>query len=169
MTTAALTLADLRMHNDAGAIHNLLSLAKMRAASKFTRVRVYVDLGAESYVLQSWDKTSGTWTTEENPQTLSTNVDFSFDVLTTPPDDTQNAIGQAAACLDNDNVTPIGNTACIIFNSRGIPIDKDGNPDGNGAFYITDHETGVYAVTVSATPLVRLWWSPTATTAWAHK
>ena len=65
--------------------------------------------------------------------------------------------------------TDIGNTACIVFNSRGIPVDATGNPDGNGAILHHRHETGVYGVTVSATPLVRLWWSPAATTAWVHK
>ena len=169
LPSAARTLADLRLHNDARALHNLLSLAKMRAASKYTRVRLYCDLANETFVLQTWDKTALNWVAEEGDQTLSTNVDFSFDALTAPPSDTQAAIGQAAACKAADGVTDIGNTACIVFNSRGIPVDPAGNPDGNGAIYVTDHSTGVYAVTVSATPLVRLWWSPAATTAWSHK
>src|SRR4051812_27236434 len=143
------TVADLRMHNDANAIHNLLSLAKMRAAAKFTRERVYVDLAAESYVLQHWDKTAAAWLADEGAATLSTGIDFGFDALGTPPADTQAAINQAATCLADDNVTAIGSTGCIIFNSRGIPIDTAGNPDGNGAFYVTDHQTGVYGVTVS--------------------
>jgi prepilin-type N-terminal cleavage/methylation domain-containing protein len=164
------TLADLRMHNDANALHNLLGLAKMRAASKFTRERVYVDLGAESYALQHWDKTAAAWVNEDNSSsTLSTSIDFAFDGLTKPPDDTQAALNQAPACIADDNVTAIANSACIVFNSRGIPVDVAGNPDGNGAFYLTDHVTGVYGITVSATPLVRLWWSPAAVTAWMQK
>jgi type II secretion system protein H len=163
------TLADVRLHNDARAIHNLLSLAKMRASAKFTRVRLYCDLGAESFVLQTWDKTALNWVVEDGATTLSTNVDFGFDALTDPPDDTQAALAQAPLCKAADGVTDIANTACIVFNSRGIPVDAGGNPDGNGAFYVTDHQTGVYGVTVSATPLVRLWWSPDSTTAWAHK
>jgi type II secretion system protein H len=163
------TLADVRLHNDARAIHNLLSLAKMRAAAKYTRVRLYCDLGAESFVLQTWDKSALKWVAEDGAMTLSTNVDFGFDALTAPPDDTQAALAQAPVCKDADGVSDIANTACIVFNSRGIPVDAGGNPDGNGAFYITDHQTGVYGVTVSATPLVRLWWSPTTVTAWNHK
>jgi prepilin-type N-terminal cleavage/methylation domain-containing protein len=169
LPSATRTLADVRLHNDARALHNLLSLAKMRAASKYTRVRLYCDLANETFVLQSWDKTALNWVAQEGTQTLSTNVDFSFNALAAPPSDTQAAIGQAAACKAPDGVTDIGNTACITFNSRGIPVDPTGNPDGNGAFYITDHSTGVYAVTVSATPLVRLWWSPADVTAWSHK
>jgi prepilin-type N-terminal cleavage/methylation domain-containing protein len=164
------TLGDLRMRNDAHGIHNLLSLAKMRAASKFTRERVYVDFGAESYALQEWNKSTLAWTNEDNSSSsLSSNIDFGFDAIGAPPDDTQPAISQADPCLGDDNVTPIANTACIVFNSRGIPIDAAGNPDGRGAFYLTDHLTGVYGITVSATPLVRLWWTPAATTAWVHK
>jgi hypothetical protein len=45
----------------------------------------------------------------------------------------------------------IDKTACIMFNSRGIPIDKDNSPTGGNAFYLTDG-TGVRAVTVTATP-----------------
>ena len=169
LPSASRTLADMRLHNDARALHNLLSLAKMRAAAKYARVRLHCDLGAESYVLETWDSTAGAWVAEENPQTLSTNVDFDFNGLSDPPDDTQNAIGQAAPCKAPDGVTDLGDTACIVFNSRGIPIDSNGNPEGNGAIYVTDHETGVYGVTVSATPLVRLWWSPATVKAWAHK
>jgi prepilin-type N-terminal cleavage/methylation domain-containing protein len=170
LPSATRTLADVRLHNDARALHNLLSLAKMRAAAKYTRVRLYCDLGSEQFALQTWNKTTASWDMEEGWQTLSTNVDFSFDALNDPPLDTQTPpISQGAACKADDGVADIGNTACIVFNSRGIPVKADGDPDGNGAIYITDHETGVYGVTVSATPLVRLWWSPTATTAWAHK
>ena len=116
LPSAARTLADLRLHNDARALHNLLSLAKMRAASKYTRVRLYCDLGNETFVLQSWDKTALNWVAEDGNQTLSTNVDFSIDAMTGPPADTQSTIGQAAACKDADGVTDIGNTACIVFN-----------------------------------------------------
>src|SRR5215467_15803421 len=73
LPSAERTLADVRLHNDARAIHNLLSLAKMRAAAKFTRVRLYCDLGAETFVLQDWDKTASSWVAEDAGQTLSTN------------------------------------------------------------------------------------------------
>ena len=169
LPSAERTLADVRLHNDARAIHNLLSLAKMRAAAKFTRVRLYCDLGAETFVLQDWDKTANSWVSGDGTQTLSTNVDFSFDALNAPPSDTQAALKQAAACKADDGMTDLGNTACIVFNSRGIPVNAAGDPDGNGAIYVTDHSTGVYGVTVSATPLVRLWWSPTINTSWVHK
>lgn len=166
------TLADMRLHGDARSLHNLLGVAKMRAAAKYTKTRVYVDLGTETFFLQAWRKpgvAAGAWVTEGATTGLSSDADFAFDGLATPPTATQAAIGQAAPCRD-DGAAPIANTACIVFNSRGIPINAAGNPDGNGAFYLTDHATGVYGITISMTPLVRLWWSPlTVADAWVRK
>ena len=164
------TLADFRLHGDARSLHNLLGVAKMRAAAKYTKTRVYVDFAAETYSLQIWDKTgAGAWVTEGATTGLSIDADFAFDGLATPPPSTQAAIQQATACLD-DADAPIANTGCIVFNSRGIPVNAAGNPDGNGALYLTDHATGVYAITISMTPLVRLWWSPmTVADAWVRK
>jgi prepilin-type N-terminal cleavage/methylation domain-containing protein len=170
--STARTLADLRLRGDARAVHNMVSLAKMRSAARFTRERVYVDLSTESFFLQYWDKTAsagaGAWVTEGGATALSSGVDFSFGSLSSPPANTQASLLQAPACRDNVGGT-IGNTACVVFNSRGIPIDSTGAPNGNTAFYVTDGETGVYGITVSATPLVRLWWSPASQTSWIHK
>jgi hypothetical protein len=69
--------------------------------------------------------------------------------------------------VKNDG-TPISNTACIVFNSRGIPVDSTGGPTGNNAFYITDG-SGTYAVTLSATPLIRLWWTKASEAKWIHR
>jgi len=164
------TVGDLRMHGDARAIHNMVGLAKMRAATRFTRERMYVDLTTESFFLQYWDKTAAAWVTEGGATALSSGVDFGFGTLAAPPANTQPAINQAPACLVALNpVNTIANTACVMFNSRGIPIDSAGGPVGNTTFYLTDHQTGVYGITVTATPLVRLWWSPASTTNWVHK
>ena len=163
------TLADFRLHGDARSLHNLLGVAKMRAAAKYTKSRVYVDLGTETFFLQAWDKTASVWVTEGATTSLSSDADFAFDGLVTPPPSTQPAMQQAAACLDEFGAA-IGNTACIVFNSRGIPINAAGTPDGTGAFYLTDHVTGVYGITISMTPLVRLWWSPmTVDGGWVRK
>ena len=164
------TVGDLRLRGDARALHNLVGLAKMRAGARFTRERLYVDLATESFFLQYWDKAALTWVTEGGATTLSRAVDFGFDTLTDPPPSTQVAINQAPTCLVALNAAAtIPNTACVMFNSRGIPVNSTGGPNGDGAFYVTDHETGIYAITVSATPLVRLWWSPHSQTAWVHK
>ena len=60
------------------------------------------------------------------------------------------------------------NPACIVFNSRGIPVDTAGAPMGGNALYVTD-TTGVYATTITATPLVRQWWSSAAAVGWVQR
>lgn len=162
------TLGDLRLRGDARAIHNMVGLAKMRAAARFTRERLFVDFSTESFFLQYWDRDALQWRMENGSAKLSSGVDFGFGTLAAPPPNTQDAISQAAPCRDDEG-TVISGTACVVFNSRGIPVEANGAPTGNTAFYVTDHSTGVYAVTLSATPLIRLWWSPAATTAWKHK
>lgn len=162
------TLRGMRIGGDARAIHNMVGLAKMRAAARFTRERLFVDLATESFFLQYWDKAASAWVTEGGAATLSTGVDFGFGGVGAPPPNTQAALGQAPACRDNGGAV-IPNTACVVFNSRGIPIDPaTGAPQGNTAFYVSDGVT-VYGVTLSATPLIRLWWSPAHSAAWVHK
>lgn len=161
------TASDLRLSSNARSIHNMVSRAKLRAATRYSRERFVVDLATKSFFLQYWDKATGDWVTEAGSSRLSSGIDFSFGTLSAPPPNTQNAIQQAAPCLSNTNAV-IANTACVTFNSRGIPIDSTGAPTGNTAFYLTDR-VGVYGITLSATPLVRLWWSPARATAWVHK
>lgn len=162
------TLNDLRLRGDARALHNAVALTKMRAAARFSRERIYVDLTDDSYHLQYWDKVAGDWVNEDGASIeLSTGVTFGYGALGAPPPNTQSSIGQSSPCLKNDG-TPISNTACIVFNSRGIPVDSTGGPTGNNAFYVTDG-SGTYAVTLSATPLIRLWWTKASEAKWIHR
>ncbi len=122
----------------------------------------------ESFVLQTWDKTALQLGGEEAPTTLSTNVDFGFDALTDSSDDTQGRTRSGSRLQGTRRHRHRKHRLHRLQLARHSGR-LGGNPDGNGAFYVTDHETGVYGVTVSATPLVRLWWSPASTTAWVHK
>jgi type II secretory pathway pseudopilin PulG len=165
MTTRA--LGDLRLRGDARAVANSVALAKMRAASGFTRARMFANLDSNGFLIQVWNRESEIWETEGATVDLSPGVTFGFGTLGTPPPDTQLALSQSPACK-NDEGEDIGNTACIVFNSRGIPIDDAGTPTGNNGIYITDG-LGVYGTTLTATPLVRLWWSPQNTAAWVQQ
>jgi len=141
------------------------TVAKMRAAAKFTKSRLYVDLTGKTFSIQTFDKTvtvpcpTGCWVTETAPTELSSTVSFSPGPVSTPPPDTQTTIDQSPACM-NTAATPvaIANTACIIFNSRGLPIVSlaSGAPTGDNAVYVTDG-SAVYGVTVAATGFIRLW------------
>lgn len=158
---------NLRLSGDARALSNTMSLAKMRAASTFGRSRVYVDLGGRTYHIENQQAAGAPWVTEGGTLTLSSGVSFSFGGLTTPPPNTQAAIAQSPQCLTEADEA-IGNTACVVFNSRGVPIDQTGGPTTADALYITDG-TAVAGITVAATGLVRVWQSPASSATWTHR
>ena len=160
-------VSNYRLESDARRIAGAVSLAKMRAAARFTRTRIFADLPANSFVLQIFDKTDATWITEGAATRTSIGVAFGLEALDEPPPNTQNMIGQSRPCRD-DAGDQIENTACIVFNSRGIPIDDVGDPTGGNALYLTNGTT-VYATTLTATPLVRLWRSPAAAASWTQE
>ncbi len=159
---------NLRISGDAGDINGDVALAKMRAAAAFTKARVYADLSANTFRIEVWNKSGGgSWGTEGGTQALSPEVTWGFGTLNSPPAGTQAAIGQAPLCLNNTG-NAIANTACIVFNSRGIPVDSTGTPTPNDALYITDGGL-VYGVTVSATGLIQTWRSGTNATNWKKR
>ena len=161
-------VAGFRVSGDARSVSNAAAVAKMRAASDFSRVRLYVDLDARTHKIQSWNKTSdGVLLGHCRAARLLCRRASTSDIgaVTTAPPNTQATIGQASPCTADDG-TPIANTACIMFNSRGVPIDSTFAPTGNDALYVTDG-TMVYGVTVAATGMLRLWRTlPVATPEW---
>jgi Tfp pilus assembly protein FimT len=160
------TLSNFRLSGDARKLQNAVSLAKMRAASDFSKARVYADLSTNSFRIEVWRKTGAPgWTTEGGTTTMYSADSFGFGVVGAPPPNTQVAIGESPQCLNNAGAA-IGNTACVVFNSRGIPVDNADAPTGLNGLYVTDG-TAVYAVTISATGLIRLWRTlPKAAPAW---
>ena len=158
-----------RLSGDARSVADTVAGAKMRAAAEFSQARVFIDLSARTFQTQSWDKTNLVWKTEGAATPLSSSVTFGFGSVAAPPTNTQAAIGQAAACTDDTgHATPgsgtaIANTACIIFNSRGVPVDTTNSPTANDALYLTDG-TAVYGITVAATGMIRSWQTPPSAT-----
>ena len=158
----------IRLTSAGRAVAQSVAVAKMRAASSFSRARVFANIDSNTYAIQVWNRATNTWVTEGGTNQLGYGVTYGFGGVTAAPPFTQDVLGQSPLCLDNDNVTPIGGTACIVFNSRGIPIDAAGGPTGNNAIYVTNG-IGVFGTTLTATPLVRLWWSPSSATAWVRQ
>ncbi len=172
----------LRIAGDLRNLNGLVAQAKMNAASNFTQARAYADLAQNTYHLEIWNKAgnggAGCWqtvgdtanacTVAASPvQALSQGDVFGFDKITTPPPNTQAAIAQAAQCNDNGG-TAIPNSACIVFNSRGIPI-KNNVPDGSGAFYLNNGKA-VYGLTTALTGFVQTWTGPDQASGvtWVH-
>lgn len=169
----------VRIAGDLRNINGIAAQAKMRAAANFTRSRLYVDLAANTYHLEIWSKSgAGCWQTDgdtKNPCTvasspvfnLSQGDVFGFGALTSGPTPGQAAIAQATPCRNAVGAN-IANTACIVFNSRGIPINSNPTtptPIATDAIYITNGNV-VDGVTVSATGFIQAW-STNAGSSWA--
>ncbi len=159
------SLGFFRLSGDARSLSNSIALSKMRSASVFSRVRVYVDRSARSFHLETWNSTTNQWVADTGNTYLSQGVTFAFSPVTTAPPNTQATIQQAQTCRDNTG-NLIANTSCVIFNSRGIPLDGVTASPVVDAMYVTDG-TAVYAVTIAATGMVRSWKTPpNATPTW---
>jgi type II secretory pathway pseudopilin PulG len=177
------TTAYLRVAGDLRSLNGLTALAKMRAAAGFTHARTYVDLTANAYHLEVWNKAgnagAGCWQTDGDTANacsvvgtspvfnLSRGDTFGAGGLTTGPTPAQQPTipAQAACQAINGGAGTIASTQCIVFNSRGIPIDSTGSPVATGAFYL-NNGTVVDAVTVSATGSIQSWTSPIGSVSW---
>jgi prepilin-type N-terminal cleavage/methylation domain-containing protein len=176
LPTAGTTSRGFRMKGDAQAVANIVSLAKMRAASRYSRTRVRADLANQSFRLEVWvpnsmaNKLVGSWVVDGGDIRLSNGVTFSLAAQAAAPPNTQAVLGQSPPCSDQNSLTAnkVANTACIVFNSRGIPIDDNGDPMGGNALYISDG-SAVYGTTITATPLVRQWWANSTNGAWVKQ
>ena len=162
------TLRNFRIMGDVRDINGEILLAKMRAAANFTWARVYFDFDNRTFVSQMWDKTAGDWVNVNvgGPQNLATGVSFGVGDQTVGPNaEDLIAVPQAPPCQQGDAGPPqspggggdeAGNSACIMFNSRGFPVDDAGTATTADAIYISDGGQ-VHGATVSITGLTRTW------------
>ena len=161
-------LGFFRVSGDARKVSNAMALAKLTAAASFTQARLYVDLDAKTHHVEIYQK-SGTpgWVWSGGSTALSQGVSMGYGSLATPPPNTQVEINQAPECLTDAEVA-IANTACVIFNSRGIPVDSAEAPTASGAVYVTDG-SAVYGVTISATGMSQVWQSGASSAVWSKQ
>jgi prepilin-type N-terminal cleavage/methylation domain-containing protein len=150
-----------KISGDARDLSNAAAVAKMRAASKFTQVRLFADLTAGSYYMQTCNTpTAGVpcpaWTTEGGSTLLSNTVSFGYSPAGTAPTNTQTTIQHVQCYNTASPAVQVANTACVIFNSRGLPVTAQGAPTNNYAIYINDGSF-IYGVTVAATGFIRTW------------
>src|SRR5262249_39128451 len=82
-------LGFFRLSGDARSLSNAVALSKMRAASIFTRVRVYVDHTARSFHLETWNSATNQWVADTGNTYLSQGVNFAFNPVTAAPPNTQ--------------------------------------------------------------------------------
>ena len=134
-----------RASADARAIAAQLALTKMRAANAFTQARLNCDTTANTCRVETCTSkgasTCNTFTAEGETIYLSIGSSFSFGSITTPA----------------GSQTSIQNSAQILFNSRGIPVDSSGAVSGNYALYVMNPSGNQYAVTVYASGRIAVW------------
>lgn len=174
----------LRLSGDMRGITGVVAQAKMRAAADFTHARAYADLGANTFHLEVWNKNgnggAGCWQADgdKNQCTvtgtspalpLSQGVTFGTSGVGAGGANPATTITQAAAC-DNGTGGQIASTACIVFNSRGIPINAAGAPltGVQAAFYVTDTKS-VWGVTVRGTGAIQVWATDVQKQNWTHR
>ena len=176
-----------RSVGDARSLAEEVSLAKMRAAADFTEARVFADFSSNQYRVEIWNRTSNCWITEGDTQCsanyaspntppstlLLTTVTFGYGTLSSPPPSTQATLGQAPACQTDAQTTSqsagnVANSACVVFNSRGIPVDNTLTATSTDALYVTDNSS-VYGVTVLATGLIQTWRADLVNTTWSNR
>jgi prepilin-type N-terminal cleavage/methylation domain-containing protein len=147
-------LAAYRLNGDARSIADQLALVRLRAADNFSQARLNFNLVAGTYVREICT-TKGvgsactTWTAEGGTQYLSSGNSFGFNNISTPAPP-QTTITQPVG---------LGNPAqnVIIFNSRGLPVDGNGNPTASYALYLTSNPRENCAVSVYGNGKVRRW------------
>lgn len=146
-------LRNYRVRNDANNIVGLTTIARMRAGANLSRAAVSCSSSiCQIYTLQYTPSAVCTplanWNLEPQQYTLSSTVQFGI-----PATATSGVMGQATTAptqvYSGSGQTSLPYT--IYFNSRGWPIDCNGNPISNYALYLQD-QPGVFSVAVGIDP-----------------
>ncbi len=168
-----------RLHADASGIADQLNLARMRAASQFAPYRAVINAA------------SGTYWREQLCGDTSTSTDSAcksaYNSLTSPAIEggTQYALegDSFSGCRPSSVIgsnypgtiqadpSPCPDPIEISFNTRGAPVDSNGNPLGNGGavIYVSNRYNLVNAVTVAIGGAVTVWnWDP-ASSSWLKR
>jgi prepilin-type N-terminal cleavage/methylation domain-containing protein len=152
-----------RIGGDTRSIAAQIHLARMRAAADFTHARVRVDLNANTFRVDEWNKASGCWQADggstDCPQTtspvtpLAQGDGFGFGSISAGPTAATSTIAQAPVCTlgvaGASAGANISNTACIEFNSRGYPVDSSNAIVASDAIYLTNNSNRYSAIAVS--------------------
>ncbi|HYL91734.1 MAG TPA: prepilin-type N-terminal cleavage/methylation domain-containing protein [Alphaproteobacteria bacterium] len=161
-------MQNYRLSGDVQAITGQIQLARTRAASDFTHARLYVDLAANTYHLETWNKAGGCWKTEADSVNactqatspvipLSPGDTFGFGTLKSGPTAATATIAQAPVCTTGvAGAAPganIANTACIEFNSRSFPVDStDALVAGDAIYFSNNANPTAIAVSIAGRP-----------------
>lgn len=160
---------DIKIRGDAQGLSAAVAQTKLTAAANFTHARLFVNLAAGTFRIQTWNR-EGTpgWVDAADDLRLSDRSAFGFGPATAPPPNTQATMAQAPACRD-DSDAAISGTACFIFNSRGISVLSTGPPATTQALYLAG-PSGVFAIILGSTGQLQLWrTTQTGANSWRQK
>ena len=168
-----------RLHADASSLADQLNIARMRAASQFAPYRGVVNASSGTY----WrEKLCGDTSTSTDSACTS-----AYNALTTAGIEggTQYAMegDKFSSCRPSflsasaypgtiqADPSPCPDPIEIYFNTRGAPVDSNGNPLGNGGavIYVGNQFNLVDAVTVSIGGAVNVWNWDTASSSWMKR
>ena len=147
---------DIKMRGDAQGLSSAIAQAKLTSAAKFTHSRLYVNLTANLYKIQIWNR-NGTpgWVAAGDDVLLSDRSRFGFGTVTAPPADTIATLVQAPACLDDLGVA-IAGTSCLIFSSRGVSVTAAGPPATTQGLFLTG-TSGTFGIFLGGTGRLQVW------------
>jgi len=168
-----------RLHADASALANQLNIARMRAASQFAPYREIVNASSGTY----WrEKLCGDTSTSTDSACTS-----AYNALTLAEIEggTQYKIegNSFSSCRPSflgassypgtveGDPSPCPDPIEIYFNTRGAPVESNGDPlcNGGAAIYIRNQQKLVDAVTVSIGGAVTVWNWDTASSSWMKR
>jgi Tfp pilus assembly protein FimT len=143
----------MRLRNDAHALANLVTMARMRAATEFAHVEIscFTTATPAYCQLQSYGFNGTQWISEAQKVYLSAGVSFGIPATINTKVTNQSVAYQGDAAENTPTVTT---NPIILFNSRGLPIDPTGattNPTYDYALYLKDTTNNYYAVSVNQT------------------
>ena len=168
-----------RLHADATGLAGQLNVARMRAASQFAPYREVINTTSGTY----WqEKLCG-----ETLASADADCTSPYDAMTTAGIEggTQYAMegntfsscrpaflsGSSYPGAIQADPSPCPNPLEIYFNTRGVPVESDGDPLGNGGavIYVRNQNNLVDAVTVAIGGAVIVWNWDTASNTWVKR
>src|SRR5690242_19960050 len=173
------TVKAYRLHADASALANHLNIGRMSAASQFAPYREVVNASSGTY----WrEKLCGDTSTSTDSACAS-----AYNALTSAGIEggTQYAIegDSFSSCRPSflsassypgtieADASPCPDPIDIYFNTRGAPVDSNGDPLSNGGavIYVHNQQNLVDAVSVSIGGAVTVWNWDTASSSWMKR
>jgi prepilin-type N-terminal cleavage/methylation domain-containing protein len=149
-------IEDIRLKGDAHGLTSSIALAKLTGATQFTRSRLRVELTERTWQIERLT-TTGTpaWISEGGAHRLSYRSQFGAGSVVVAPPNSQAVLSQPTQCLDAAGVS-IADTACILYNSRGLPISAAGIPTVTQVLYLRG-PSGVFAIVIGGSGKLEVW------------